>query len=57
MHINNIILLAFIIVGVAGWFTHVIYCIQVEAYLFLIAGAICAPIGTIHGIGLWFGLF
>lgn len=42
---------------IASWLTHVIVCIQTEAWLFLIAGAIMAPIGMIHGTGLWFGFF
>lgn len=41
--------------SMAGWITHVINCIQNEAWLFLIAGAIAAPIGVIHGVGIWFG--
>lgn len=39
----------------AAWLTHVITCIQDDRIGFLIAGAIAAPIGVIHGIGIWFG--
>lgn len=39
----------------AGWVTHVVTCIQTENWVFLIAGAIAAPVGAIHGWGLWFG--
>lgn len=39
----------------AGWLTHVITCIQNEKWLFLIAGAIMAPIGIVHGWGVWLG--
>jgi len=39
----------------AGWITHIIVCIQDERYVLLVAGAIAAPIGAIHGIGCWFG--
>lgn len=42
-------------VSFAGWITHVILCIQTGNWGFLIAGAIAAPIGVIHGIGHWFG--
>jgi hypothetical protein len=45
------------ITSVLAWLTHVITCIQTESYLFLIAGAIAFPIGILHGIGLWFGVF
>ena len=45
------------VVGVtlASWITHVVYCIQHELWVFLIAGALAAPVGMIHGVGLWFG--
>ena len=49
--------LSFIGITLAGWGTHVVYCIQNELWLFLFAGALAAPVGVIHGIGLWFGLF
>jgi uncharacterized membrane protein len=37
-----------------GWVTHVVYCFQNHEWFLLIAGAILAPIGVIHGWGLWF---
>ena len=40
---------------VAGWITHIAHCIRTEEWLLLIAGAIMAPLGVIHGWGLWFG--
>ena len=43
------------LVFAAGWITHVIVCIKASAWLLLIAGAIIAPVGVIHGIGNWFG--
>lgn len=42
---------------VSAWVTHVVHCVQNEQWLFLIAGAIAAPIAVIHGTGLWFGVF
>lgn len=45
------------IMCVIAWFTHVIYCLSTWAIGFLIAGAFFFPIGIIHGIGLWFGVF
>ena len=47
----------FFVACVAGWLTHVIHCIRSEEWLLLIGGAIMAPIGVIHGWGLWFGWF
>ena len=40
----------------AAWITHIIHCLIATKYLLLIAGAIIAPVGVIHGIGLWFGI-
>lgn len=42
---------------IAAWSTHVIVCIQNSEWLFLIAGAIAAPIGWVHGTGIWFGVW
>jgi hypothetical protein len=50
------ILLA-IVAGFAAWLTHIIHCLQNDQWGFLIAGAIAFPIGIIHGLGLWVGLF
>jgi hypothetical protein len=41
----------------AAWLTHVVVCLQIGKWGFLIAGAILFPIGIIHGVGLWFGIF
>lgn len=41
----------------AAWITHVIVCIKASLWVFLLAGAICFPIGVIHGVGVWFGAF
>lgn len=40
---------------VAAWLTHVVVCLKASSWGFLIAGAIFAPIGVIHGVGAWFG--
>lgn len=45
----------FTLAAIAAWATHVIVCIKTASWLFLIAGAICAPIGVVHGVGYWFG--
>lgn len=50
-----IVMLGFALTVFAAWLTHVIVCIQTSSWLFLIAGAIAAPVGVVHGIGLWFG--
>lgn len=43
-----------ILVPIAAWLNHIIYCFSHEAWGFLIAGAIFFPIGIFHGIYLWF---
>lgn len=53
MIIGGWVLLA--ILSVAAWLTHVIVCLKTAAWGFLIAGAIVAPVGVIHGVGIWFG--
>ena len=52
-----IILLAVGLTSVAAWLTHVIVTIKASAWVFLLAGAIFAPIGVVHGIGVWFGVW
>jgi hypothetical protein len=47
--------IAFALLVLAGWTTHIIVCIQTSQWLLLIAGAIAAPVGVVHGWGLWFG--
>ena len=51
------ICLFLVFIPIAAWLTHVITCLQDSLWGFLIAGAIIFPIGIIHGIGLWFGLW
>lgn len=46
---------SFVIALIAAWLTHVIVCIKTASWGFLIAGAIFAPVGIVHGVGVWFG--
>lgn len=46
---------AFLFMLVAAWATHVIVCIKTGSWLFLIAGAIAAPVAVVHGVGIWIG--
>ena len=40
---------------IAAWVTHIIHCLITAKYLLLLAGAIVAPVGIIHGVGIWLG--
>lgn len=44
-----------IILMIAAWITHIVYCIANGAWIILIAGALVFPVGIIHGIMVWFG--
>lgn len=55
MFVGVTAIVAMVSIPVGAWATHVIHCIQKEEWVFLIAGAIAAPIGIVHGIGIWFG--
>ncbi|MDO3431148.1 hypothetical protein QWJ46_00475 [Rhizobium sp. CBN3] len=47
-----------LIVGsIAAWITHVIVCIKTSAWVLLAFGCIVAPVGVIHGLGVWLGVF
>jgi hypothetical protein len=51
------ILLTLFAGSVAAWLTHVIVCLKSGLWGFLIAGAIFAPVGVVHGVGVWFGVW
>ena len=55
--IGVIVALLFMLLSAAAWVTHVITCIETQQWIFLIAGAIAAPIGIIHGFGVWIGVW
>lgn len=49
--------IAVLIATVGSWLTHIVTCIQDKEWLLLIAGAIVAPVGMIHGWGIWLGFW
>jgi hypothetical protein len=51
--IGGLVLLAMF----SAWLTHVVTCLMVGSWGFLVAGAIFFPIGVVHGIGIWFGVW
>lgn len=56
VYLGALVILAWI-VSIAAWLTHVIVCIKAASYVFLLAGALVAPVGIIHGIGVWLGVW
>jgi len=54
---NDLFVGAFGITLIAAWLTHIVVSIQTASWLLLLAGAIVAPVGVIHGIGVWLGAF
>lgn len=42
---------------IAAWVTHVVVCIKASAWVLLAFGCIVAPVGVVHGIGVWLGVF
>lgn len=50
-------LIALYIASAAAWVTHVIVCIKASAWILLAFGCIVAPVGVVHGWGVWLGLF
>lgn len=49
-------MLAFVLFLLAAWITHIVHCLMAAKYILLVAGALIAPVGVIHGVGLWFGV-
>lgn len=40
---------------VAAWLTHIIVSIAAKAWLFMIVGALIAPVAIAHGVSFWLG--
>ena len=55
--IKALLSLVILLLPIAAWITHVINTIQDQQWILLIVGALVFPVGIIHGIGIWFGLF
>jgi hypothetical protein len=41
-------------ISLGAMITHIYVCIQNQQWFLLIAGAIAAPVGIVHGLGIWF---
>ncbi|SFB52622.1 hypothetical protein SAMN03159496_04672 [Rhizobium sp. NFR07] len=57
----GLVALALVVAGfiaaAAAWVTHVVACIKAGAWILLAFGCIVAPVGVVHGVGLWLGVF
>lgn len=56
MNATTITVFVLIITTIAAWITHIVHCLLTAKYILLIAGAFIAPVGVIHGVGIWFGV-
>lgn len=45
------------IVSLGAWLTHVVTCISDDRWGMLIAGGIVFPVGIVHGVGIWLGIW
>ena len=50
------LLIGLSLVWFAAWITHVVTCILAHEWLFMIIGALVAPIGVVHGVMIWMGV-
>lgn len=40
---------------IAAWITHIIVAISAKAWMFMIVGALIAPVAIAHGVSVWLG--
>jgi len=52
-----LLVVAFLVIPLGAWTTHLIVCFKTASWGFLIAGAIFFPVGVVHGIGIWLGVW
>lgn len=43
--------------GLGAWFQHLYSCCIDHLWVFLVAGAILFPVGILHGVGIFLGLW
>jgi hypothetical protein len=49
--------IALLLATVAAWITHIVVCIKASAWFLLLFGILAPPIGIVHGVGVWLGVF
>jgi hypothetical protein len=48
---------ALLLATIAAMITHIVVCIKTSAWFLLLFGILAPPIGVIHGVGVWLGVF
>lgn len=41
----------------SAWLTHIVSCASERLWGFLVVGALVFPVGVVHGLGTWLGLW
>lgn len=54
--LSGLLTIGAMMLAFAAWLTHIFVCLKAGLWAFLLAGAICVPIGVIHGWLIWFGI-
>lgn len=54
---TNIFGIAFFIAMTGGFIQHVVTCVYEDRIFLLFAGIFFFPVGIIHGIGVWIGVW
>lgn len=44
-------------IPILAMLTHILTCLAEGTYVLLLAGAVFFPVGIIHGIGIWIGVY
>jgi hypothetical protein len=52
---KDIITIVFGFSLIAAWVTHLVVAISAKAWLFMILGALIAPVAVVHGFSVWLG--
>lgn len=55
--LQMLLAVAFSLTMMFGWITHIAESYAAEAWVLLLVGAFIFPVGAIHGIGTWFGVW
>lgn len=54
---TSILWLLGLLISFAAWITHFINTINDSEWILFLVGLFIPPVGILHGVGLWFGIF